>query len=581
MTAPSLTPPAPVPDTRRLSPALLLGGAVAMTTVANLLFQVADILFTDKDPRRAEGPVQSLKGISVIAAVALAVALAVAITSSREASRARTGAMLLGGLSILTVPIFWSGAPAIFGACAAWLGGLTRGSHPQQGAARALGLTGAVVAVLSVVATWGGYIATSSARPDRDQAGARHAAGDITCPPVHCVDEARRTAGPHSPHCPEGIAVRVLMSTTSGAGIPAAPADRLRAGPGRARGGVRCSRRSAGDGRARGTAAPDLRRVAPDDPERAAAFAQVPLLPPDGGPAHRVRRVRSAQHHCRAARCAGRGGAVHPGPRAARGSGARRPPGRRGRRGTRGRGHAVLVDPRVPALDRGGRGGPARVARSADRDEDGGTLLQGPTASWFPASFDLPEAPAHVQRFRDPSLPTPTPVHARSVVYVTLGTEAPNLPFFEHVLAQLVRGAARAGSPVVVATGRHVDPGLLTGTDGDIRVDAWVDQAEVLGTARVVVCHAGSGTVLGALAAQVPIVAVPLFADQPDNAGRLVATRCGLQVPPDADSIAAATRDLATRLPDGCVPMGQELAALPPAEAAVPWLEALAARPSS
>ncbi len=159
MTAPTQTPSAHVPDTRRLSPALLVAGAVALTTVTNLLFQVADIVFTDKDPHRAEGPIQSLKGISVIGAVALAVALAIAITCSREASKARTGAMALGGLSILTVPIFWSGAPAIFGACAAWLGGLARGSHPQDGAARALGLTGAVIAMLCVVATWGGYIA--------------------------------------------------------------------------------------------------------------------------------------------------------------------------------------------------------------------------------------------------------------------------------------------------------------------------------------------------------------------------------------------------------------------------------------
>ena len=153
------TRPEHVADTRRLSPAVMVGGAILLTTVANVCFQVADILLTDDDPHRAEGPIQSLKGIGAIGGVALLLALALAVPLSRSASRARSGAMLFGGLSLLTAVVFWSGAPAIFGACAAWLGGLARGAHPQEGAARALGLTGAVVAVLCVVANWGGYAA--------------------------------------------------------------------------------------------------------------------------------------------------------------------------------------------------------------------------------------------------------------------------------------------------------------------------------------------------------------------------------------------------------------------------------------
>lgn len=219
-----------------------------------------------------------------------------------------------------------------------------------------------------------------------------------------------------------------------------------------------------------------------------------------------------------------------------------------------------------------------RESLGLDRDEEGRSISDGEGISWFPRSFDLPDAPGQVRRFRDGSLPAPTPVEERSVVYVTLGTEAAALPFFAHVLPPVVRGAVQAGLPVVVATGKPVDPVLLGGIDGDVRVESWVDQAEVLRTARVVVCHAGSGTVLGALASQVPIVAVPLFADQPDNAARIAETGCGLQVPPTAARVEAATRELAARLPEGCVRMGRELAALRPAEDAVPWLEALAAQ---
>jgi UDP:flavonoid glycosyltransferase YjiC (YdhE family) len=219
-----------------------------------------------------------------------------------------------------------------------------------------------------------------------------------------------------------------------------------------------------------------------------------------------------------------------------------------------------------------------RESLGLDRDEEARSVLEGPGISWFPRSFDLPEAPAHVRRFRDGSLPAPTPVAERSVVYVTLGTEVAGVPFFADVLPQVVRGAVQAGLPVVVATGKPVDLALLSGIEGDVRVETWVDQAEVLRTARVVVCHAGSGTVLGALGGQVPIVAVPLFADQPDNAARIAETGCGLQVPPEADQVAAATRELAAHLPEGCVRMARELAALPPAEDAVPWLEAVAER---
>jgi hypothetical protein len=212
------------------------------------------------------------------------------------------------------------------------------------------------------------------------------------------------------------------------------------------------------------------------------------------------------------------------------------------------------------------------------RDEEARSVLEGLTISWFPRSFDLPEAPAQVRRFRDGSSPAPTPAAQRSVVYVTLGTEAAGLPFFAHVLPEVVRGAARAGLPVVVASGKPVDLALLDGIEGDVRLQTWVDQDAVLRTARVVVCHAGSGTVVGALASQVPIVAVPLFADQPDNAARIVETGCGLRVPPEADQVAAATLELAEHLPEGCVRMARELTALPPAEDAVPWLEAVAER---
>ena len=66
-------------------------------------------------------------------------------------------------------------------------------------------------------------------------------------------------------------------------------------------------------------------------------------------------------------------------------------------------------------------------------------------------------------------------------------------------------------------------------------VEQWVTQTDVLAQAALVVCHGGSGTTFGALAAGVPLVVCPLFADQPHN-GRLVeAAGAGLQVTAHGD----------------------------------------------
>jgi hypothetical protein len=138
---------------RRLPPAVLVGGTFALTTLLSIAFHVGEILFTDKDPHAPEGSVESIQSVAVAGGVGLVLALAIAVPLSRDPRRAKIGAIVLGALAIVTLPFFWSGAPAAFGAGAAWLGGLTRGSHPQTGAARSFGVVGLVIVVLEIVAT--------------------------------------------------------------------------------------------------------------------------------------------------------------------------------------------------------------------------------------------------------------------------------------------------------------------------------------------------------------------------------------------------------------------------------------------
>ncbi len=144
---------------RRLSPAMLVGGAFALTTLLSIAIHAGEILFTDHDPYAPDGPVSSIDSTAVVGGIGLVLALAIAVPLSRTPDRAKVGAIVLGALTIVSLPVFWSGAPATLGASAAWLGGLARGSHPQTEAARGFGIVGIVVAVLVIVATvFGGTV---------------------------------------------------------------------------------------------------------------------------------------------------------------------------------------------------------------------------------------------------------------------------------------------------------------------------------------------------------------------------------------------------------------------------------------
>jgi hypothetical protein len=132
----------------------VLGGCVLFP----LAVFVGEILFTDDDPYGNDGAVESIVSISVVAGIALVLALGIGVLLVRSPERARIGAVVLAAMSVLTLIIFWSGAPGILGAGAAWLSGLTRGGRPQAGAARVAGIIGAFVAVLNIMLSIGGVV---------------------------------------------------------------------------------------------------------------------------------------------------------------------------------------------------------------------------------------------------------------------------------------------------------------------------------------------------------------------------------------------------------------------------------------
>jgi hypothetical protein len=140
------------------SPQVVIGGTYVLCSLAFLLGYVAEILFTDHDPYAPEGPVDSIVSIGVASSVALAIGVGLGLWLIRDPRRARVGAILFAALSVLSGVAFWSGAPAILGACAAWQAGLLRGGRPLPGAARAAGIVGLFVVALNIVLSIGGEL---------------------------------------------------------------------------------------------------------------------------------------------------------------------------------------------------------------------------------------------------------------------------------------------------------------------------------------------------------------------------------------------------------------------------------------
>jgi UDP:flavonoid glycosyltransferase YjiC (YdhE family) len=125
------------------------------------------------------------------------------------------------------------------------------------------------------------------------------------------------------------------------------------------------------------------------------------------------------------------------------------------------------------------------------------------------------------------------------LVYVTFGSVAAGTPLFPGVYRAALEELADLPVRVLMTIGSHGDIAELGPLPANVVVERWVPQAEVVAHAAAVVCHGGYGTTVGALAAGVPLVVAPLFADQGRNAARVAAVGAGLALPM-APSIEAA-----------------------------------------
>lgn len=129
---------------------VLLGLVFAVCTVVMALNLVAAIAtdVVDEGPRTLQ---QQLAGVIGFGLAGLVVSVLGARWFSRAEARSTVGAIVFGVLAVPTVILFFSGAPGMFGATAAYLAGLTRGRTPGSGAPRVFGIVGLVIAILNML----------------------------------------------------------------------------------------------------------------------------------------------------------------------------------------------------------------------------------------------------------------------------------------------------------------------------------------------------------------------------------------------------------------------------------------------
>lgn len=159
-----------------------------------------------------------------------------------------------------------------------------------------------------------------------------------------------------------------------------------------------------------------------------------------------------------------------------------------------------------------------------------------PYLTRFPASMDPPLFSSTL-RYRESPLRPARPLpdwwkgSLSPLIYVTFGSVLGHMTIAPQVFKMAIGAVSQVkGVRVLMTVGRGFDISSIGRIPAHVHVEPWVEQVDALSAATLTVCHGGSGTVLGALGAGVPLVVVPFFADQFDNAARVARAGAGIAV---------------------------------------------------
>jgi len=212
--------------------------------------------------------------------------------------------------------------------------------------------------------------------------------------------------------------------------------------------------------------------------------------------------------------------------------------------------------------------------------DQGASLRNEPVFSSFPASLDAVVdsrmRPPFRARVVEPPPSSAPAVWARAddprpLVYITFGTIVGGMEHVRSIFRTVLDAIAALPLRALLTTGR-MDASVLGAIPDNVHVEAFVPQRDVFPHAKAVVCHGGSGTLLGALAAGLPLVVVPFGADQPHNAQLVARAGAGLALAsPDAGTLCATIQHLlgADELRQQAQSLAAEIAAMPTIDDAI------------
>lgn len=240
-----------------------------------------------------------------------------------------------------------------------------------------------------------------------------------------------------------------------------------------------------------------------------------------------------------------------------------------------------LTEPLAEALDE------VRAEIGLDPDPKLERLAATPCFSLIPHALEEPDTAGidRILRFRaaQPPEPRPLPNWWRNddwpLVYLTFGTVVPTIGTYPGLYREAIDALSVLPIRLLVTVGRDQDPAALGAVAPNVHVARWIPQADVLRHTDALICHGGSGTVTGTLAAGVPAVVVPFIADQYHNARRVSELGAGVTLEADdivrlPDAVRSLLADKSYREAAGRV--AAEMRALPAVDTATTILRALA-----
>jgi hypothetical protein len=203
-------------------------------------------------------------------------------------------------------------------------------------------------------------------------------------------------------------------------------------------------------------------------------------------------------------------------------------------------------------------------------------IYSGVTVDVFPPSlgFAFPAIATDVRPMRPTALPlrdaqlppSLADLPERPIVYGTLGTMSNT---DTSIFRAILEGLADEPVNVVLTVGSNNDPAELGPLPPNARVEQFVPQAALLPHCAAVIHHAGSGTMLGALAHRLPQLAIPQGADNFVNARLLESAGAGRLIPPGEVTGERVRVDVRAILDDAryranASRVGDEIARMPP-----------------